>query len=395
MKEPRQFLAIVDLINKYNNDQPLHRYLNQYYRDHKQMGSRDRRLFSDWIFNFYRLGKALPDSEIETKLTIANFLIHQQGSDLLNYSVENYSLFNAAYVVKTIPDKIKIIQDSYPFVINDLFPFGEVSNDLDKIAFAMSLLRQPSVWIRVNKSFINDVRNELTDLDIPITQHAEQPLAWSIPQRTKLDKLKTFQQGCFEIQDISSQLTGNFYHPQQHEQWYDCCAASGGKSLLLHSLEPSIRLTVSDNRSSILENLKERFTRSGIKHFQALVADVADGIPDTLRNQQFDGIIVDAPCSGSGTWARTPEQVSFFNAEKLSYYQQLQQSIIKNMIPLLKPGKPLIYSTCSVFKQENEEQVSFAESMGLIMEQQQLLIGYQHKSDTLFVSRMIKPENTL
>ena len=91
--------------------------------------------------------------------------------------------------------------------------------------------------------------------NIAFEQSNGQPHALSVSQRTKLDSLKSFNKGHFEIQDISSQQTGNFFKPQPNEHWYDCCAASGGKSLLLHSIEPSIHITVSDKRNSILENL--------------------------------------------------------------------------------------------------------------------------------------------
>ena len=120
------------------------------------------------------------------------------------------------------------------------------------------------------------------------------------------------------------------------------------------------------------------------------MVDITNGITNELKMQQFDGIILDAPCSGSGTWARTPEQISFFQPEQINYYKQLQQTIIKNIVPLLKQGKPLIYITCSVFKEENEEQVQFATSLGFKVESKKLLQGHQTRSDTLFVFRLIK-----
>ena len=391
MRESIQFNSIVVLIKSYQNQQPLHRFLQQHFRNHKQMGSRDRRLFSDWIYNYYRLGKSLCEQTIETKLSIANFLMQQQSNELLNYALSSHTVLQYSDIEKLIAEKTTIVQQQYPFSLKDIFPFSEwMSDDLDEEQFALSILSQPKVWIRVRKQFAEQVKGELNELSILFEESKEQPLAWSVPQRTNLDTLKTLEQGFFEIQDISSQRTGNYFQPKPNEHWYDCCAASGGKSLLLQSIESSVQLTVSDKRNSVLENLHERFKRAGIKNYQSIVADLANRIPDELSNQQYDGIILDAPCSGSGTWARTPEQISFFQTQQINHYKDLQRTILKNVVPLLKKGKSLIYITCSVFKEENEVQVEYAKQMGLMVEMQELIQSAKEGGDALFVCRLIK-----
>src|SRR5438093_735175 len=112
MKELRQFNSIVDLIKSYQNQQPLHRFLQQYFRDRKQMGSRDRRLFSDWIYGYYRLGKSLRAQSIETKLAIANFLTQQHASDLLQYALEKYTTLQQEEILKPLSDKINLVRQN-------------------------------------------------------------------------------------------------------------------------------------------------------------------------------------------------------------------------------------------------------------------------------------------
>jgi len=111
-----------------------------------------------------------------------------------------------------------------------------------------------------------------------------------------------------------------------------------------------------------------------------------------LHDDAFDGIILDAPCSGSGTWGRTPEMISQFDPHKIDFFQKLQQNIARNVVKYLKPGKPLIYITCSAFKAENEDVVDFiVKELRLKLEKQTVLEGYKNKADTMFVARLIGP----
>ena len=110
-----------------------------------------------------------------------------------------------------------------------------------------------------------------------------------------------------------------------------------------------------------------------------------------MNSFQFDGIILDAPCSGSGTWGRTPEMISQFEDYKIKGFQNLQKSIASNVIKYLKPGKPLIYITCSVFKEENEQVVDHLISeFKMKLESKEVLKGYEQKADTMFVARLIR-----
>lgn len=163
---------------------------------------------------------------------------------------------------------------------------------------------------------------------------------------------------------------------------------------MIHSLEPKVKLLVSDVRETSLGNLQERFQLAGIKDYQKKVIDLLQNNDQILHHYEFDGVLLDAPCSGAGTWGRTPEMLYFFEEHKVSNYAKLQKAIAENVVKYLKPGKPLIYMTCSVFKEENEEVVAhLLENFPLKLESQELISGYRDKADSMFVARLVKTDD--
>jgi 16S rRNA (cytosine967-C5)-methyltransferase len=106
----------------------------------------------------------------------------------------------------------------------------------------------------------------------------------------------------------------------------------------------------------------------------------------------FDLVICDVPCTGSGTWGRTPEQLFYFNPAEIAQYAALQKKILSGVIPQLKAGAYLLYSTCSVFTKENEEAAGFLkQQFHLRLVKMELLEGYHRKADTMFAALLQKP----
>ena len=159
----------------------------------------------------------------------------------------------------------------------------------------------------------------------------------------------------------------------------------------LDILDGQIELTVSDIRESILSNLKQRLETAGIKNYHSFIADLT--IADCeLPVAHCPLIICDAPCTGSGTWSRTPEQLYFLKRKTIDVYVAMQQQIVSNVIPHLQQGGTFIYITCSVFKNENEDMVNFIkEKFHLQLLQMELLKGYDKKADSMFTAVFKKP----
>ncbi len=386
MRAENQLRTFLTLLENYPAETPLYKFLPGYFRLNKKMGSTDRRIASRLIYNYFRLGKALLNHSPEERLFAAEFLCNHQENSFLSFFKPDL----AEKITLPVADKIFILQKQYPdFKPEDVFPFeNHLSAGIDRMLFLSSFFLQPDLFIRIQKGHEFQVKQTLTDAGIVFKMKSGQCL--SMPNGTKLDQLFPAQR-YFEVQDESSQLTARYFQPEKWENWWDACAASGGKTLLLHEQEPDLKLVVSDIRESVLDNLDERFNLAGIKKYQKKTIDLTQNFDSVLHDYVFDGIILDAPCTGSGTWGRTPEMISQFSVSRIAFFQSLQKTIALNVIKYLKPGKPLIYITCSAFREENEEVINYlVKEAGLILESSEILNGYERKSDTMFVARLIK-----
>lgn len=119
--------------------------------------------------------------------------------------------------------------------------------------------------------------------------------------------------------------------------------------------------------------------------------DLSQHSPLTTHHSAFDFIIADVPCSGSGTWGRTPEQLSFFQASSIETYAALQKKIVSNVIPSIRQNGFLLYITCSVFQKENENNVRWMQQeFNLQLVKQEVIKGYAAKADTMFAALLKK-----
>jgi len=189
------------------------------------------------------------------------------------------------------------------------------------------------------------------------------------------------------IQDLNSQAIADLlqFVPTSMEtpiQVWDACAASGGKTILMFDTMQNIRMHVSDVRESILFNADKRLQEAGIRPASVQVIDLTE--PFDIK-KPFDFVFADLPCSGSGTWGRTPEQIAFFKKKDLDYYTNLQSKIIANILPTVKLNGHLLLATCSVYAAENEAHVNAILAQGEFeLIKQQYFIGYTKQADTLF-----------
>jgi len=274
-----------------------------------------------------------------------------------------------------------------------LFPFAdELSQGINISQFSLSHLIQPDLFLRIRPGYEKIVIQKLKTAGVSYQRVHHSCIA--LPNATKIEDVIELNKEAV-VQDYSSQQVGEFLglvRPGRSDRVWDCCAGSGGKSIMAFDLNPKIELTVSDVRESILVNLKKRFEKAGIRKYESLMLDLSDeNSQHSIFNNQQSIIIADVPCTGSGTWGRTPEQLCYFKRGKIEEYALLQRKIVSNALLQLKPGGHLLYITCSAFKKENEEMVDFLKTkFELQLIKMELLKGYDKKADTMFVALLQK-----
>ncbi|MBW8685347.1 RsmB/NOP family class I SAM-dependent RNA methyltransferase [Chitinophaga rhizophila] len=376
--------AAEKIIVSYDGKLPLHHFLKGFFKQHPYMGSRDRRQVSQLVYHYYRLGQLWQqEKSVQERILLGTFLCEKQGSDLLQFFRPDLQEQSAL----SLDEKLAFVGVTD---VPAIFPFtAALSPAIDRKAFNRSFFIQPDLFIRTRHNKQSAIVSLLDKAGIAYEVIGADTIA--LPNSTKIDTVIT-DKSWYEIQDVSSQQVGTLFTPAAGEQWWDSCAASGGKSILLVDKQPGVKLLVSDVRNTIIQNLHQRFKEAGIRQYESIVMDLtAPVMSSTLKDRRFDHIILDAPCSGSGTWGRTPESMSFFTEKQITEYQQLQQKIAANVVQLLKPGGSLIYITCSVFAKENEEVVAFLETeSGLQQQEGGVIAGYEKRADCMFAVKLIK-----
>jgi 16S rRNA (cytosine967-C5)-methyltransferase len=312
------------LVTAYQGQEPLAAYLKKYFAANKKHGSRDRKSISAFCYAHFRNMHA-------------------------NFPLQEY-----------------------------------ISKEIDIPEFIHSHTIQPLLFIRIRPWQKEKVIAALQTASIEYTVVNEHCFAFS--NTTSLQNVLALNKEAV-IQDFNSQALAELltHVPTSMEtpiQVWDACAASGGKTILMFDTMQNIRMHVSDVRESILFNADKRLQEAGIRPASVQVIDLTH--PFEIK-KPFDFVFADLPCSGSGTWGRTPEQIAFFKKENLISYTQLQSKIIENILPTVKLDGHLLIATCSVYAAENEAHVEAILAQGQFeLIDQRYFKGYTQQADTLF-----------
>ena len=319
------------LLFEYDGGTPFHLYLKSCFKENKNWGSTDRKRYRSACYYFWRnaFGVSRQSPEIILQWLQTHFTPEMEN-------LESNSNYN-------------------PYQSLEQYLSQNITTDILTPWF----IKEPLVWLSNGNITLKGLQGQLIKAGITIEQTHGNAIAVS----GQVNLNPWVDNGNAYIQDISSQTAMDWttqpmaaYCHANSDVW-DCCSGAGGKSISLLKQYPTTKLTCSDVRSNILENLKQRFQLLGLKQPNVFIAPL-NGYNDNLNskdsNQTYNVILADVPCSGSGTWRRNPENLHYFDPQTIEQFADRQLNIIQNVLPSLAVGGYLVYLTCSIFAAENE-----------------------------------------
>jgi 16S rRNA (cytosine967-C5)-methyltransferase len=213
-----------------------------------------------------------------------------------------------------------------------------------------SLQREPQLWLRARPGKARELANRLGHCKVPKGLRMREVVEFQGVR--DLFETAEFKAGSFELQDIGSQAIGVLCAPQPGETWWDACAGEGGKTLHLADLmQGRGQVFASDKADWRLAKLKQRAARAGVQNYQSALWDGGETRPFPLS---FDGVLVDAPCSGVGTWQRNPHARWTARPDDVRELAALQLRLLAYAAAATKPGGRLVYAVCTLTRAETD-----------------------------------------
>ena len=214
-----------------------------------------------------------------------------------------------------------------------------------------SLQAEPVLWLRARAARLTEVTSTLVPCEVAPSPAFTTALRYD--GQEDLFRHDLFQAGAFEIQDLASQAVGVICAPQPGDTWWDACAGEGGKTLHLSDLMDGKGLVwASDRAEWRLQRLKQRAGRAGCFNYRSVLWNGGAKPPTKTI---FDGVLVDAPCSGLGTWGRNPHARWTAGVEDVSELAVIQKDLLHHVTGSIRPGGRLVYAVCTLSRAETVE----------------------------------------
>jgi 16S rRNA (cytosine967-C5)-methyltransferase len=338
--------------------------LHDYFRDRRELGSRDRAFVAEAVYGVLRRKRTVDHIAPggPPRRMLLGYLARLGGSsvrELAAAATEEELSWLAGVKAQPLEDLPLALRAELPdWVVERLrrrLPEPGI------LALAQGLNAPAPLDLRVNTLLAEReaVRRALAIDAVACEPTPYSPVGLRVQGRPAINRHPLFLSGAVEVQDEGSQLLGYLLAPTRHDLVVDFCAGSGGKSLLLGALMRSHgRIYAFDVSAARLARLKPRLKRSGLSNVH----------PQPIRNEndlrvkrlagKIDRVLVDAPCSGLGTLRRNPDLKWRQSPQSVEELTRKQGAILRAAAGLVKPGGRLVYATCSLLAEENEDIVA-------------------------------------
>ena len=347
---------------------PADSKLSEFFRKNKNIGSQDRGYIAELFYGVIRNKVYLEmfsgsNDSYQMILVYLIKILRKSIREVLHLITDKDEIF-----LKNIKS-IKINESDHPVRLS--LPDWIWQKLVDEIGekktfdLASNMLSPANLNIRVNslrkKSFIDvlsELRLSFPDISKDISETAISKIGIILPRGTSIQRHPLFLNGNIEVQDEGSQILSYLVSPDRGQMVADFCAGAGGKSLALSSLMKNTgRIYAFDVSEKRLANLKQRLKRSGASNITMQRINNENDIKIKRLKGKFDRVLVDSPCTGLGTLRRNPDLKWKHNEKTLNELISKQEAILNAASSLCKIGGYLVYATCSILEDENENQV--------------------------------------
>ncbi|KEO60831.1 RsmB/NOP family class I SAM-dependent RNA methyltransferase [Thioclava indica] len=354
MTPAARIAAAISLLDRIASGDPAERALTNWARTNRYAGSKDRAAIRDHVFDALRCrgsfaalgggeqGRALMLGMMRAQLIDPDALFTGEGYAPQPLTDTERAAFEAA-----APENIAALD--WPAWLR---PILQADLGADYPAISQAMRARAPVFLRVNLAHgtRDQAQTALAGEGIIAQPHVLAETALEVTQGARLiQRSQAYLNGLVELQDASSQAAAALLPLAPGDRVLDYCAGGGGKALAIAAACPQARIFAHDADPGRMRDLPARAKRAGARITQRPPGDPGAG---------YDVVLVDAPCSGSGTWRRTPEAKWRLDPARLSELCALQAQILMAAADLVAPEGALAYMTCSVLQAENEDQLN-------------------------------------
>ena len=373
--------CVLELLKSFDNGSKIASKLVQnYFRSNKKIGSKDRKFISNCFWNIIKhrnkINWHLKDHNLkitfERQIILELFFLNIDYKNdfpkieknfFLNNKLNKNFKDNDLHLLQNLNFKKFINSDMPECVFYELpdFLLKSIKRNfkLDWKNVALSLNEEAFVDLRVNmlkNKTRDDILNSLNEIDVPCKISKYSPLGIRLLKRFPINGNKLYKSGNIEIQGEASQLSGLIMGAKPGMQVADICAGAGGKSLILADIMKNKgRILSLDINQKRLKQASLRFKRAGVHNVETRLVDINWSTKGLEK--KFDLVLIDAPCSGIGTWSRSPDSRFNFNKKKLVELINIQFELLLKGSTMVAPGGKLAYVTCSILPEEGVDQI--------------------------------------
>ncbi len=333
-------IEILDQVIAATRDEgpPADALVQRYFKTRRYAGSKDRRAVRELVYRAIRRSGEVPASGRASMLGVADedydlAALFDGSSHGPAPRLQNEESAPASLLPRWIESKLS------PLVVPDEWP---------------ALLERAPLDLRVNMA--RTTRDAMTAMFEGAEPTRLSPWGLRLPADTRVDDHPAFTEGLIEVQDEGSQLIALACSPADNMRILDLCAGAGGKALALAAAAQGVGIVAADTNRARLAQLAPRATRAGAMIDTRLIDGGREAAQLSDLDSKCDVVLVDAPCSGSGTWRRNPDGRWRLTPERLDRLVKLQGRLLDIAAPLVKPGGVLVYATCSIISREGAGQ---------------------------------------